>query len=79
MSQLRVWVRNCVKCGKRFTTTSEDRSVFNWYLCETCGMVWEVFFERNFGRLEKKYPNVINPTYQIFVGKLSEKEVVEFT
>ena len=79
MSQLRVWVRHCEKCGMRFTTISESHSIWNWYLCKTCCMVWQLFFERNNKRLQEKYPNYVNPTYDVFIGKLKEKEKVQFT
>jgi DNA-directed RNA polymerase subunit RPC12/RpoP len=79
MSQLRVWVRDCAKCGKRFTTTDESHNVLNWYLCGKCGKLWLLFFDENYKRLREKYPQFINPSYQIFVGELTDKEKVQFT
>jgi DNA-directed RNA polymerase subunit RPC12/RpoP len=79
MSQLRVWVRNCAKCGKRFTTTDESHNVFNWYLCWDCGKLWEKFFQNNHQRLEILFQEAVNPTWGIFIGELSDKERVEFT
>jgi len=76
--------RNCEKCGRVFTVT-EDKLKYphsiDAILCGSCLRKWLEFFADHNTFFVAKYPKKINPTWEVFKGKIADytREKVVFT
>jgi hypothetical protein len=71
----------CTKCGSSFIKKRNFDAPVEDYLCQYCIEEWYKFYDEKNGEFntDPKYKWIKNPTWEIFLGRLSTKEVVEFT
>lgn len=73
-------LKGCVKCHAEFWTDNYGEHRIDGQLCEKCLRKWHNYFNKNHERLQKEYPEHVNPTWLAFMHlELIVPVRVEFT
>ena len=71
----------CIKCGSSFAKRRNFDAPIEDLLCPFCIKEWYKFYDENHIEISANpsYKGISNPTWQMWLGRLSHKEKVSFT